>query len=750
MAQQSFLFGQVKEAKQKNKDIISKAKNPTKAQKPRKTTDKKTGLDRNIAARIQSIRELEKQVFEKDLTEYKLILDKKELDKYGKQIVKNNLFAYDTETSGLDCIDDYIVGICVYTEGLDPAYIPFGHVSHVDNQLLNGQLSKQVVEKFLKQVAGTPAIMHHSKFDYRQTRNTFGIEMNIYWDTFIAAKVLNENEDNHKLKSLWDKYCSDGELKSLNYDEIFEKMSFKYVPIEVARRYAAKDAKMTWELYKFQEQFLGDKAEEKYTGLKKAFWDIEMEMPVVLADVEDYGVFIDKEFASKLAVEYNEKLVLVQDKIHVELEKYEPLFSQLPVEKRSKIGTPMNVGSSTQLAILIYDVLKLPSVEGQPPRGAGEDVLEFYEDDYPLFEYILEYRMLTKALSTYVEKLPREVKEKTGKLHGSFHQYGARTSRMSSTDPNLQNIPSKNKEIRKMFIAGEGWVFIGGDYSQQEPRTLAHISQDKAMLKAYRQGKDIYAFMGSIVYKLPYEDCLEFRDGVENPAGKKRRDAMKNIILGIMYGRGIKSIAKKLKITQNEATNLRDSFFKEFPGVRQYTEELETFAIENGYVETLYGYKRRLPNIRLPLFEITRVDGKEIPGNVYNNYYSALRNATWKGKKKLIGDMEKQGYTVKDNGGLISKARRQLVNSVIQGSSAGMTKAAMILIHQDKKLKDLNFHLILQVHDEIIGTCPKEVARKCSDRMKELMIKAATERLSIPMNVDTYCVEKWYGEQLEI
>jgi DNA polymerase I-like protein with 3'-5' exonuclease and polymerase domains len=349
---------------------------------------------------------------------------------------------------------------------------------------------------------------------------------------------------------------------------------------------------------------------------------------------------------------------------------------------------------------------------------------------------------------------------------------------------NLQNIPSQKTtlsdgtiidaghDIRQMFIAGEGMVIVGGDFSQQEPRCLAHMSGDEHMINAYLEGKDLYATIASKIYKMPYEECKEFRpDGTVNPEGKARRTSVKPVLLGIMYGRGVPSIAEQMKITPKEAQKIIDDFYTEFPKVKEFVDFAQSFARDYGFVETAWGRKRRLSDMQLPPIEIKpcvksysdnfdpfAFDTKDtisqedyVPNEIYSKYYNLLNRARGQSQRQQVLDMALQeGYSIKDNRGFIEDAKRQCVNSIIQGSAADITKITMLKIFNDKELNELGYKIIIPVHDEVLGICPKENAKEVKNRLEDIMIHIVDGVFKIPMKCDIEVTERWYGEGIEL
>lgn len=694
---------------------------------------------------------------------YELLRDEDSVYRHFKALKEYGRAAIDTETSSLDPITTTLAGVCLYAPGLKPAYAPMHHISYVTGVESANQISDDCMRECLEMCSSVEWVLHNAKFDIRVLRNKLGIELKAFWDTQLAASCLNENES-HRLKDLHLKYCNSEDDESFTYDKLFDGIPFTHIPITTGYLYAAGDGVKTWDLMEFQQKYL---TEERLPGPYFVFKNIEMPIIPVVAAMEDRGICLDTEFASQLSEKYNAQMVEREKVIYEILAMYKEEISEYRQKNPGNIlSDPINIGSPKQLAVLLYDILGLQSPDKEKPRGTGEDILNRL--DTPLSQAILDYRETQKLLSTYVDKMPTIVNPKTGKIHCSFHQYGAATGRFSSSDPNMQNIPSHNKEIRKMFRGEPGFVLISSDFSQQEPRTLAHMSHDEHLIQAYVDGKDIYAWIAEKIYKVPYEECKEFRpDGTKNPEGKKRRDSVKSIILGIMYGRGAKAIAEQLHCTPKEAQKIVDQFYNSFPNVKKWMDKVLSDARKNGYVETAWGRKRRLPDVQLAKYEFELLNGG--PSNfdpldfgggqsvaqvdpAVCAKYTKLLDKTWGGKEKrdIVMKAREEGVKITDNGGKIADAERQCVNSIIQGSSADMTKLAMIAIHNNPRLKELDCHLLLQVHDEVICECPRENAAECSKLLTELMVGAARERIRVPMKCDAEVTECWYGEVLEV
>ena len=766
-------------------EILSKKKN--------KKTPVATVVPKTIKQKVEYAKDLSLQVFGNKLDKIELVTDTNRIEEYLHNTLKNGILAVDTETNGLDRIDGKIAGICLYTPGEKGIYIPVGHVSYMTNQPLKDNVARETMENFFKvcNEHNVKYILHNAKFDMHILYWMIGVKIVPYWDTLIAGQLLNENEP-HGLKVLYQKYCvrADEEQQVAKFNTLFNGIEFNSIPPSVGYMYAAFDPIMTYELYKFQEQYL-DKEVGQYCyrkGLERVadvFREIEMPLIEVVFDMEVQGVDIDTELAKELKDKYTYYMNLAVDNFKAQIIELEVAgaFDELRVKhpdkfnKISELGDiNINIASNAQLVILFYDVLKLDPPKGQ--RSVGEEQLK--QLHHPLVDCILEYRGMSKLLSTYIEAIPNHIAKKDGKLHANFNQYGAKTGRFSSSDPNLQNIPSKTKklsdgtvidaghDIRQMFIAGEGNVIIGGDFSQQEPRCLAHMSQDENMINAYLHGKDLYATIASKLYNKPYEECKEFRpDGTVNPEGKQRRSSVKPILLGIMYGRGVNSIAEQMNITKEEAQQVINDFYKQFPKVKEFVEFAQENARTYGFVETAWGRKRRLPNMQLDPIEITvenpnlistfnpldfsSTENTEVSDEVYYKYLRLMNRAYGREAKEKVKQQAKaEGYKLVDNGGYIADAQRQCVNSIIQGSAADMTKIAMIQIHRNKRLRELGYKLIIPVHDEVLGVCPKENAKEVRDILEYIMVHVVDDKFEIPMKTDIECTYRWYGEGIEI
>jgi DNA polymerase I-like protein with 3'-5' exonuclease and polymerase domains len=704
---------------------------------------------------------------------YKVITDVDAFNKYIDKCIEEGVVAIDTETTGLNPILDKIVGLSLKSPTQVGVYIPINHTSVFTKTRIETQLTEQQVKESLQRlVDNVGTIWHNGKFDIRVLKWQVGIEVkdeNIIWDTLIGSHLLNENEP-HGLKYLYNNYIikqGKEEEEIFKYSDLFEGTNFAEVPIDTAYIYAAHDAEMTYELFNFQWPYLNYEnitKDSPYSGISYVFNYVELPAIKVVSEMENQGVSLDIDYAKGLEVKYRKELEQAKQDFYKELDKHQQQITSYNIKNPGKLTNPINYSSPKQLAILLYDILKLEAVSKDNPRGTGEDIL--IKLDTPLGDAVLKCRALEKLLGTYIEKLPKDINQKTNKVHTNFNLTGTVTGRFSSSDPNLQNIPSQNKDIRKMFVADKGYVFIGSDYSQQEPRILAHMSGDEELKKAYKEGKDIYAWVSSLVYKLPYEQCLETRpDGTKNPEAKQRRNIIKAIVLGVMYSKGPASIAETLNISKKEAEEVMKTFFTTFPRIKTFISESQLAASKKGFVETAWGRKRRLPDMLLPEYEFSVVEGAvenfdpldfgvqkklEITPDVIEKYTSLLSRAFgYKKVTEIIDNAKQDGIIIKANTMRIEDAKRQCVNSRIQGSAADMIKSALIRLGRNQELKDLGFRLLMTVHDEIIGQAPYENRKRAGELLSKIMIEAALEKISVPMKCDVEITTSWTGKEVE-
>lgn len=692
---------------------------------------------KNIAQKIASLKDSVERYLGDKKDKYVLVTTENAqyLSEFYDKAVENGEVAIDTETTSLDPITCEIVGMSLYTPGMKALYIPFNHKSYITGAKADGQIDKIVVTGMLGALKDTVKfIFFNAKFDIRVIRNQLGVYLEPYFDAYIAERMLNENEPEKGLKAIHKKYCMNGEEDAFSFGELFSDVPFDLVPISTGYLYAARDAEVTYELYEFQLPYLTlgtqENEEQELQGVAKVFWEIEMPIVTAVADMEDLGVGFDFEVQQRLS-----------DKYHALRDEAENIFYDALKEYTNE---QYSISSPTQLAQLFYDDLKIKTVNRKKPRSTDSETLKLL--DHPLGELILNYRGYDKLLSTYIDKMA-ECAKNDGRVHGEFNQLGTDTGRFSSNNPNLQNIPSKNAEIRTMFKATDGYMLMSSDYSGQEPKLTACISGDERMLYEYNNGIDPYVTLATIAFDLPYEDCCEFYpDGTTNKEGKKRRKKAKILLLGITYGMSIDGIAEGLGVSVDKATQIMDAVFNTYKRFKPFTEESERMAREKGYVTSYWGRKRRLPEINLPKYEFeysrdSKHYGEPVPDSLQDKYYYKLVN-TYGRKKPIFEQANEEGIYVIDNTSRIAQAVRQCVNARIQASAADQTKIAMRIIHDNERLKELGFRLLIQVHDELIGECPEENVEECSKLFQECMIEAAKE-LPIITKTDVTIMKNW-------
>ena len=721
-----------------------------------------------LIEKISSINALVESKLGKYKNDYEYIMDENEFKEYIYDCKYSGIVAMDTETTGLDPISDKIVGTSLYTPGKKGVYVPIHHISYITGMEVEGQLDPRIIKEGFETLVKSDVkfVEYNAKFDTRVVKNQLGVYVPCHFDCHLAAMCLNENEP-HGLKTLHSKYVLDGKEDEFAFGKLFDGITFDYVPIKTGYIYAARDAVDTYELYEWQLPYLTESnplcTEYGLEHVSKVFWDIEMPCIEVLAEMEDTGVDFDLDYAYELSEKYNKQKDEQLEEFYRILDMYKPEIEKYKLNNPvNKLSDPINIASPTQLAILFYDILGIEAPDPKSPRGTGVEILQ--KIDNPLCKAILDYRATEKLLSTYVDKLPECINEKTGRIHCNFNQYGAKTGRMSSDNPNMQNIPSHNHDIRQMFKATDGYVMMSSDYSQQEPKVMTAMCGDPEMIKAYQEGKDLYASIAALAFGTTYENCLEFRpDGTTNKEGKERRSSAKSILLGILYGRGINSIAEQLHTTKQKAQQIQDRVFRGFPAIKQFEDDTLYMARTYGFVTTYWGRKRRLPEMQLDEFEFkwkpgygdvdplsfdSEVTESEVPYEIQQAYIKKLRNNPFK-KRPIIEQAASEGIIIIDNGGKIADATRQCVNSRIQGSAADLTKMAAVKIHKCERLKELGFRLLIPVHDEFIGECPEENAKECKELFAQCMCDAAVD-LGIPISCDVSVTRRWYGEEIMV
>lgn len=650
---------------------------------------------------------------------YKMINTPEQLERLLFDLNSETVVALDTETTGLKW-EDTTVGISLTLPKADyHVYIPYGHDLTVDssNKGVN-QLDKETVISALKEPLEHERInlvLHNSKFDVHMLeKDGIDIKDNVYFDTMIAMHILNENEPRYALKPLSNKYGKyfGYEDESVEFSELFGKdpIHFIQAKIALATVYACKDTHLTYLFYTFQLGLM-----DKRPKLKELYFDIEQPNTLVSIEMERNGFAMDLDF----------------------IEQYKKDLSKQIKELSKKMFNnwgEVNTNSPKQLAELFFDKLGYEDPSGK--RSTGKDILKKLAKDHDDVKTLLDYRDLNKLYSTYIEPLPKllrkDVPEKGLKgdyrLHGEFNQSGTVTGRYSSNDPNLQNIPSR---ARKMIVAPKGKLLIGVDFSQIEPRTLAHMSKDEGLKEVYRKGVDLYSTLASNVYGLTYEQCLEADDETWRTKGLPQhpRKIMKVGLLAVMYGISEYSLAGQLGISKAEASDLLNSFYESYPTVRKFMDEINERANTQGYVETLFGRKRRFIGHQDLAKEYKTVARQvvdhigELPENIWDT--------------KLPYKIKKRYF----NASLpYQRVERQSVNSVIQGSASDILKRAMRDVYYHLQKKD-GWKLVGTIHDELLFEIPDSATKAEIEEIERIMIE--TTQLDVPISVDTEIMQRW-------
>ncbi len=597
-----------------------------------------------------------------DRSRYETLLTEADLNRWVETLKQAKLFALDTETDNLDYMTANLVGISFALENGEAAYLPL----QLDYLGAPKTLEKTTALTLLKPVLENPAIQKVGQnFKYDLTifaRNGIDVQ-GVAFDTMLESYVLNST-GRHNMDDLAKRYLGH---QTISFEEIAGKgknqLTFNQIPLEQAAEYAAEDADVTMKL----QQVLWEKLSKEPT-LEKLFKEMELPLLGVLSRMERRGVLIDS------------------DALFLQSNEIANRLSELEEQAYVLAGQPFNLASTKQLQEILFDKLGLPVIQ-KTPKGApstNEEVLEELAFSHELPKVLVEHRGLSKLKSTYTDKLPQMVNPQTGRVHTSYHQAVTATGRLSSSDPNLQNIPIRNEEgrrIRQAFIAREGFTVVAADYSQIELRIMAHLSQDQGLINAFTQGKDIHRSTAAEIFGVSLDDVTS----------EQRRNA-KAINFGLIYGMSAFGLSRQLGIGRADAQNYMDLYFKRYPGVQTFMHDIREKAKAQGYVETLFGRRLYLPDIN------------------------------------------------SSNGMRRKAAERVAINAPMQGTAADIIKRAMIQLDQ-KLQNDPNIAMIMQVHDELVFEVRSEKVAFYSELIKTQMESAAD--LVVPLIVEVGQGTNW-------
>lgn len=595
---------------------------------------------------------------------YTTILSEAELDNWLGRLDAAEVFAFDTETTSLNYMQAQLVGVSFAVTPFEAAYVPFGH----DYLGAPVQLSQTLVLDRLKPLLENPGkakLGQNLKYDMSVLAQ-HGIDLQgIAFDTMLESYVLDATGSRHDMDTLAQKHLDE---ETVRFTDIAGKgagqLTFNQIALEEAAPYAAEDADITLRLH----QVFSGRLEQEAT-LLSVYQDIEIPLVPVLSRIERNGAKVDQGLLNTQSTELGKRL------------------GELELQAHDLAGKAFNLASPKQLGVILFEELSLPVIK-KTPKGApstAEEVLQELALDYPLPKVILEHRSLSKLKSTYTDKLPTMIDPGTGRIHTSYHQAVTATGRLSSSDPNLQNIPIRTEEgrrIRQAFIAPEGHQLVAADYSQIELRIMAHLSGDQGLLAAFKQNLDIHSATAAEV----------FGTALESVTMEQRRNA-KAINFGLIYGMSAFGLGRQLNIGRNQAQEYIDLYFSRYPGVREYMDATKVKAADQGYVETLYGRRLYLPQIN-------------------------ARNG-----------MQRQA------------AERTAINAPMQGSAADIIKKAMINVDSWLSEEQLGARMIMQVHDELVLEVPLDEIEMVKAGLKVRMETAA--QLDAPLIVDIGTGDNW-------
>ncbi len=596
--------------------------------------------------------------------DYQIIYTQEDFNLWLEKLKSSALFAFDTETDRLDYMEAELIGVSFAVTPGEAAYVPVAH----DYVGAPDQLDRAWVLAQLKPLLEDPAqkkVGQHMKFDMNVLARYDIALRGVEFDTMLESYILNSTATRHDMDSLASKYLG---VKTTKFEELAGKgkkqLTFNQIDIELAGPYAAEDADITLRLH----QVLSDKL-KAVESLNRVFQEIEKPLIPVLAKIEQNGAYVDPNMLGQQSLDIQKRLLVLERAAH------------------EAAGEVFNLGSPKQLQVILFEKLGLP-IKKKTPKGVpstAEEVLVDLAQSYELPKILLEYRGLAKLKSTYTDKLPLMINARTKRIHTSYHQAITATGRLSSTDPNLQNIPIRSEQgrkIRQAFITPKGYKMVAADYSQIELRIMAHLSGDEGLLKAFTQGEDIHKVTASEVFKV----------AVEEVTTEQRRSA-KAINFGLIYGMSAFGLAKQLGIGRVEAKEYIEHYFATYPGVQNYMEEIREKARDLGYVETVFGRRLYLPGIKAS---------------------NAIMRAA---------------------------AERTAINAPMQGTAADIIKKAMLAVDKWLATDEFDAKMIMQVHDELVFEVAESQVTAFTAKVIDIMQQAAS--LDVPLIVEAGFGDNW-------
>ena len=598
------------------------------------------------------------------VTEYETVFDEAQLDIWLEKLARADAFAFDTETTSIDYMEAKLVGLSFCCEAGKAAYVPMAH----NYEGAPVQLAMELVLSKIRPLLENPEktiIGQNLKYDISvMARHGVSIKAKVI-DTMLESYVLNSVASRHNMDDLALNYLG---LSTVHFEDIAGKgakqLTFNQIELDKAGHYAAEDADITFRLH----QVLWPRLQAE-GRLASVYQDIEIPLVPILSDVERGGVLLDEE------------------QLKLQSRELEKRLHELEQEAYGLAGEEFNLGSPKQLQQIFFEKLGLPVIK-KTPKGqpsTAEPVLQELALDYPLPRVIMEYRGLSKLKSTYTDQLPKQIAQRTGRIHTSYHQAVTATGRLSSSDPNLQNIPIRTQEgrrVRRAFIAPDGYKIMAADYSQIELRIMAHLSQDKGLIHAFKNGLDIHKATAAEV----------FGGEVSDVSDDHRRSA-KAINFGLIYGMSAFGLSRQLNISRGAAQDYIDLYFNRYPGVKDYMDRTRALAADQGYVETIFGRRLYLPEIRASNFQ--------------------RRQA----------------------------AERTAINAPMQGTAADIIKKAMITVHGWLASSNLDTRMTMQVHDELVLEVPEGNVQEVASGVEKLMSGAV--ELCIPLVVEAGVGDNW-------